>query len=456
MKRFTVNFIVFFLIITISIFGSLSVYADEIVINEEQTATIPAEEFWSGDNSGLSSGYNMLSNENSFMFYDQLDANNKAAYNVMKTWLDPRTDTLTILLPEPAVYETDSINMAEWSNEQNNEFWNLLLTCIKDGKTALMLDYPEIFWFDENNISVSISYSTGFNFRKGCYTIKVNKIYVTASVHEAYGDTQKAEEYIELLKSNIENLNVEGDDYYTKVKFIHDYVISTVKYNMQSPYRSTPLGVFIEPFEVICEGYAEAVKLLCDKENIPCISVVGNINPTLKTGHMWNYIQMEDGKWYGLDCTWDDLDDENEPIKYQYFLTGASSFLTSHTPDSQYVTPNFTYPELSQEDYVYSPKTTPAITTAATTTHTTAPTTAVNTTETTTVSVTDIPITTALKGDFNENKKLDIGDAVLLQKKLIKKADIEKADFQHDLNDDNKLNIWDFIILKKLLLNLDE
>lgn len=458
MKKFTVNFIVFFLIIVISVFGSLSVYADEIVISEEQTASIPAEEFWEGDNSGLSSGYSMLSNENFFMFYDQLDSNNKAAYNVMKAWLDPRTDTLTISLPEPAVYETDSANMSDWSDEQSDEFWNLLLSCIKDGKTALMLDYPELFWFDENQISVTISYTTGYNFRKGCYTIKVNKIFVTASVYEAYTDVPKAEEYIELLKNSIDSLKVEGEDNYTKVKFIHDYIGKTVKYNMQSPYRNTALGVFIEPFEVICEGYAEAVKLLCDKENIPCISVVGNIDPLQKTGHMWNYIQMEDGKWYGLDCTWDDLDSETEPVKYQYFLTGAASFLKGHTPDSKYVTPNFTYPELSEEDYKYDPNTTPVITTAittttttTTTTHSTTVTTTIKPTETT-VSASDTPVI-AIKGDFNKNNKLDIGDIVMLQKKLIKLADIEKNDFQHDLNDDKKLNVWDFIILKRLLLN---
>ena len=56
------------------------------------------------------------------------------------------------------------------------------------------------------------------------------------------------------------------------------------------------------------------MKILCDKENIPCILVVGNINLETNFAHMWNYVQMEDGQWYAVDCTWDDLDDETNPV----------------------------------------------------------------------------------------------------------------------------------------------
>lgn len=477
MKKFTVSFLTAFLIVLISVLSCFSVYAEEIVIDGEQTASIPADEFWDWSNDGsLSTGYSLQSNENSFLFYDQLDANNKAAYNVMKAWLNPRTDTLTITLPEPVSHETDSLDMSSWSDEQSTEFWDIVLSCIKDGKNALTLDYPELFWFDENTVAVSISYSTSYNFRKKIYTIKVNKVYVTASVCDIYEDTQKAMENIELLKSSIENLEVEGDDYYTKVKFIHDYVAKKVKYNLQAPYKDTALGVFIEPFEVVCEGYSESVKLLCDKENIPCISVIGNVNMSKKTAHMWNYIQMEDGKWYGLDCTWDDLDNETNPVKYQYFLTGSASFLTGHTPDNEYITPNFIYPELSETDYVYnsgSPvvttttsvttvqittTTTTAATSAATTdshtsSNTTADTAAVTTTSSSTSATEPPVIVTVIKGDFNENGKLDIGDAVLLQKKLIRLEEIKKSDFKYELNGDNVINVWDFIIIRRLLIN---
>ena len=40
--------------------------------------------------------------------------------------------------------------------------------------------------------------------------------------------------------------------------------------------------------------------------------------------HAWNYVQMEDGQWYGMDVTWDD-DDAGGPPRHTYFLTGNNS-----------------------------------------------------------------------------------------------------------------------------------
>ena len=476
MKKFTIIFLTALLFAVTSVFSCFSVYADEIVLDDEITADIEIDEDWYWDSDfSLSSGYNLLSNEESFMFYDQLDANNKEAYNVMKAWLEPRTDTLTVSLPEPVSFQTDSIDMSSWSAEQSEEFGSIVASCIKDGKTALLLDYPELFWFDENNIKISISYSTSYNYRKKLYTIKINKVYVTASICDVYENTEIAADYIAFLKESIDNFEVEGTDYYTKIKYIHDYIANTVTYNMDSPYRNTALGVFVDPFEVVCEGYTEAVKLLCDKENIPCISVIGNINATNKTAHMWNYIQMEDGKWYGLDCTWDDLDKDDEPLKYQYFLTGSSSFLMNHTPDNIYITPNFTYPELSETDYIYNSSgpivtTTTSVSTEGksttiTTTKSTVSSTKVSSSESTTlntatsaVTVTTVSSTesvnSVIKGDFNKNGVLDIGDAVVLQKKLVKMDVIKLNDYKYELNDDNIINVFDFIILRRLLINM--
>ena len=66
----------------------------------------------------------------------------------------------------------------------------------------------------------------------------------------------------------------------------------------------------------VCEGYAESFKLLCDRFGIPCVHVSGN-------GHAWNYMQMDNGKWYGVDVTWDDND--RHPPLYTYFLVGSNT-----------------------------------------------------------------------------------------------------------------------------------
>ncbi len=56
----------------------------------------------------------------------------------------------------------------------------------------------------------------------------------------------------------------------------------------------------------VCEGYARAFKVLCDRSNIPCVLVDGTARSATSVGpHMWNYVEV-DGAWYGADVTWND------------------------------------------------------------------------------------------------------------------------------------------------------
>ena len=59
----------------------------------------------------------------------------------------------------------------------------------------------------------------------------------------------------------------------------------------------------------VCEGYARAFKVLCDKIDIPNIIAVGFAKSSLShpgEAHMWNEVQMDDSLWYGVDVTWND------------------------------------------------------------------------------------------------------------------------------------------------------
>jgi hypothetical protein len=83
----------------------------------------------------------------------------------------------------------------------------------------------------------------------------------------------------------------------------------------------------------VCEGYARAMKVICDTLGIPCILMSGFA--TAPSGslidHMWNYVQMEDGNWYALDPTWDDPIVNSKDYKvvsgyesHKYFLVGST------------------------------------------------------------------------------------------------------------------------------------
>lgn len=83
----------------------------------------------------------------------------------------------------------------------------------------------------------------------------------------------------------------------------------------------------------VCSGYAGAFKVLCDKLGIPCVTVIGQVAEN--TGHRWNYVQMEDGKWYAVDVTKDDRNDNSANLT-KWLLTGGKTvvngkeFLETH------------------------------------------------------------------------------------------------------------------------------
>lgn len=485
MKKFTISFFTALVFLLVSVSGTLNVSAYE----EELTASISMEEYLELDAPALPASEISIQSNEDYSYYDMLDDNNKAAYDQLKSsWLEPNESPIQFTLADKVSYQAESTDMSTWTEDQQSEFWNIVFSTFQSGLPAFQFDYPEVFWFDDSQIEVSISTSTTYSSRKKLYTITVSKVKLVAPIREQFSDAQSALDAQNFLSEQINNLEIEGSDYYSKLKFMHDYISHNVTYNIESPFLDTAYGLFVSPYEFVCEGYSEAFKLMCDKEGIPCISVVGNVEPETGTAHMWNYVMMEDGKWYAVDCTWDDLDSTVVPVKYQYFLKGSESYLSNHTPDDTYITPGFVYPELSETDYVYSaaaPIVTQTTTTTSETTTTVTSqtsvssdsqtsitstkattvttTTASSVTVTTTVSCTTsaeasttAPSTTEpeadyLKGDFNQNGILDIADVVILQKKLIKVQAIQPEDYNYELNNDNLLNVWDYVLLLRQL-----
>ncbi len=375
--------------------------------------------------------------EDVFSFYDQLDDNNKAAYNGMKNWLDFDTGDITVTFPDALSFNAASTDINSWDTKEYNEFWNLIFSSLLYGEKALSFDYPELFWVDLSNIKVQIgkmSYSRNFFTRN--YNIKVQSIKLTGYVKEEYGDIETAKKYSQLLENSVNDFEVKGSNRYQKLKYIHDYIANAVTYDMSAPFHDTAVGLFCEPYAIVCEGYSKAFKLICDKEGIPCIVVPGNIDIEKKTGHMWNYVIMEDGEWYGIDCTWDDTNSADSPVKHSYFLKGSDSFGGNHVTEA-----GMTYPELCADNYVYG--TVNPVTTATTTAA------AVKTTVKTTTIVTPEQ---HIKGDYNMDGIVTVADVTLLKQFLVGKISDSKVISSDDMNGDGIINIFDCILLMQKIL----
>lgn len=78
----------------------------------------------------------------------------------------------------------------------------------------------------------------------------------------------------------------------------------------------------------VCQGYAYAFKLLCDRAQIPCWIVTGTYGDE---PHAWNYVWVNNN-YYLVDVTWDDAN--NRPAYSAFFLAGRDHAANYHVEDN--------------------------------------------------------------------------------------------------------------------------
>ncbi len=214
-----------------------------------------------------------------------------------------------------------------WSNHlaENEEYQRLTRAVVQQAYDAFIYDYPEAFWL--GSCSYTVSYQPSSNAYKNgepvvCYLrsikVKPNERYAGAGDPVEIAAFQQA---VEQTAAEIKETLSDQPDRYEQVLAIHDYLCTHVSYKENS-YAHTAAGIFLKNREVVCEGYAKAFKILCGRFGIPAVLIPGGALKSNGTreGHMWNYVQMEDGFWYMLDTTWDD---QKTYISRKYFLSGG-------------------------------------------------------------------------------------------------------------------------------------
>lgn len=292
--------------------------------------------------------------DSAYLFYNQLNDNQKQIYSDF------------ILAGVSETFEIDCQYSAEGSTVTvaNENLKAIMAKEIAEALTAAVEDNPYYYWV--NGFGYSYSYSSsrlsnGFKVTPTGITIKINLDL------NSYTDFADVETKLLQLAEAVEATPVNGITRYEKVKSIHDYIYNINEYPEVQGYFSNgnpyygpmahqPTGVFLKGLAV-CEGYAESFKLLCDREGIPCITVLGTGNGG---AHKWNYVKMEDGKWYLVDATWND---QSDTVYYDHFLIGANT-ITPHfsvsDPDSEVHIPGGTmyddvtplqYPPLATDHY---------------------------------------------------------------------------------------------------------
>ena len=305
------------------------------------------------DNSGTAHRFFASTADTPYTFYMYLTERQKDVYNgLFNAGLDSADNVngvkITFTTPITCQNTTASLT-AEAQTE--------LVLAVQGGVAALMDDHPEMFWLG----AYKLSYSYSYRVSGGVYTLSVSSITCTMQYDTAvYADKASVTDYYTRMMAAFDAFEVKGYTRYEKVKSIHDTIAKQVSYDstFTNGTAHQPTSVFLEPFLPVCEGYAEAFKMLCDREGIPCVIVVGDANGG---GHAWNYVKMEDNKWYAVDLTWDD----QSSIFYDFFLVGANStnryfdndsttFADAHTATGERFTNSrfvLTYPTLCETPY---------------------------------------------------------------------------------------------------------
>jgi transglutaminase-like putative cysteine protease len=180
--------------------------------------------------------------------------------------------------------------------------------------------FREIYNNDKYLLHSIKAYVVGGAVYKDRIIIGFKMEYHTTKEQEAFVDSR--------VKQIVKAIIKPGMNDHEKVKAIHDYIVSHVEYDNSlkefSAYAALTKG------KTVCNGYALLANKMLKEAQIDNRIVSGYaVNTTGKPEpHAWNLVKIE-GKWYHVDCTWDDLGKGNQ-VFYPYYALSDSEIKHNH------------------------------------------------------------------------------------------------------------------------------
>ncbi len=223
------------------------------------------------------------------------------------------TNTDLFRLLRNAVYNNETkvtINIGGYSGDAARDFEKTLGRAVEAAETVSgVQDFVSSWEYLSSGDSLKLSFEyryskSEYNQRKNNYKSAVNKARDIAARRITAGMSD-----------------------YDKEKVLHDYIVNNTAFDYKNYLRSTipyasydAYGCLVKG-TAVCEGYTEAMKLLCDLSGIECIVVTGKAsNNGVYDDHAWNIVRI-DGEYCHVDLTSDDpvTDDGTNVLTYCYF-----------------------------------------------------------------------------------------------------------------------------------------
>ena len=205
---------------------------------------------------------------------------------------------------------------------------------------TLMADYPyELYWYWK-----TVGYRYGYKYKYTSTKVQITSFTFSMAVNQEYaaGDYVVSSARISVVQQAAANARSivsanSGKSDLSKMEAYWRKICELVKYNQTAFNQSkTNSKMYGNPWQliwvfdgdsstdVVCEGYAKAFKYLCDLSSFTgdvfCYTVTGNQGGP----HMWNVVQMPDGRNYIVDVTRCDSN-PSDPVFLKPYISGSVS-----------------------------------------------------------------------------------------------------------------------------------
>lgn len=227
-------------------------------------------------------------------------------------------------------------------------------------RDTFRFDNPELFYVDFAKLSIR-QLQNGNNYRINLGVGREDNYFYDGfnknNIDEAINSlNNKINTIVEKTNSKENKID--------KIELAYKEVMASATYALESTakeenklYVRTPYGSLIKG-EALCEGFARGLKLVLDKLGYNSVLVQGMYAYQDRTElHMWNYIQMEDSRWYLLDPTMDNGLKEDGSSREYFMKCGTDKVSTEYIADgvvsvtSDKNTFELSYPSLSPVKY---------------------------------------------------------------------------------------------------------
>ena len=147
---------------------------------------------------------------------------------------------------------------------------------------------------------------------------------------------EEADAVLATARKALETMKISSMDDYNKIKSIHDFIITNAAYDISAIHASGYDNLVKQTS--VCQGYAMVTYLMMKEAGIDCRIITGSGKGV---SHAWNIVKL-DGKWYNIDCTWDDpvSPDGKQHLEYEYFLKSDADFI-NHIRDFEFESDSF-------------------------------------------------------------------------------------------------------------------